>query len=683
MSCHSLFNISNRPYLRLCLLIEICWIGFLAGAQTEEEIDSILMHAELNEVTIRAREGVLKGRKGVNTELITAQELTRAACCNLGESFTTNPSVDVSYSDAATGARQIRLLGLSGTYVQMLTENVPNFRGAAGPYGLGYIPGPWMQSIQISKGASSVKNGYESVSGQINVEMKKPQLDPSLAFNGYIDHRGKAELNADGNLHFGKKWSGALLLHGENSFKSHDENGDGFIDLPAVRQFSVMNRWARLSTNYVFQIAAKYLTERRKSGQDEHLHHGQSSTPLYKIGINTNRLEVFTKNAYIFDRENQGNVALILAGSLHDQKADYGAKYYNVNQREIYASLMFERNWDNLHSLSTGLSLNHDYFNQHLLFSEAVAPHHSIEKETVGGGYAQYTLDIDSKIILMGGMRYDYSSIHGSIFTPRVHFRWNQSDDLTFNLSAGLGHRTPHPLAEYNYLLASSRKLVVEDNLPLESAWNFGGATTWTLPVLDRKLTVSAEYYFTFFRNQLCVNFDRNPHAVYLYGIKGASRSHTLQVELSAKLLDDLSASAAYRLTDSRTDYGRGMEQRPLMSRSKGLISLGYSPRMGLWQFDATLSVNGGGRMPQPYLIDGKEAWSSHYNTYCLLNLQATRNFRHWSIYLGGENLTGFTQKNPIIDAANPWGENFDATMIYGPLHGAVVYLGFRYHITK
>ncbi|MCH5328226.1 MAG: TonB-dependent receptor plug domain-containing protein, partial [Coprobacter sp.] len=291
----------------------------------------------LGEVTVQARQsGVRKSRLTVtNTDLISAAELRRAACCNLGESFTTNPSVDVSYSDAATGARQIKLLGLSGTYVQMLTENIPNLRGAASPYGLGYIPGSWMQSIQVSKGASSVKNGYESVTGQINVEFLKPQAEPSVMANGYADIFGKAELNAAGNIHLDQRWSTGLLLHGENGFVSHDGNGDGFADLPEIRQLSAMNRWAYLGDRYVFQAGVKFLDEKRKSGQHGHTAAEHGGQERYRIGIDTRRWEAFTKQAYIFDKENDGNVALILSGSLHAEDSGYGIKRYLVYQNNL------------------------------------------------------------------------------------------------------------------------------------------------------------------------------------------------------------------------------------------------------------------------------------------------------------------------------------------------------------
>lgn len=672
--------------IRLSLYFLLLLPSLSVFAQVEQQ-DSTAFGEELQEIVVKAPGGrkSLIG-KAERSELITAQELTRAACCNLGESFTTNPSVDVSYTDAATGARQIRLLGLSGTYVQMLTENVPNFRGAASPFGLGYIPGPWMQSIQVSKGASSVKNGFESITGQINVEMRKPQVDPSLAINGYVDHRGKAELNASGNMHLGKKWSGGLLLHGENAFKSHDENGDGFIDMPKIRQFTAMNRWAYLSSNYVFQLAVKGLAERRISGQDTHHTHLETDMQhgLYKIQIDTKRLEAFTKNAFIFDRDNDGNVALILSGSMHNEDALYGLKTYGVRQREGYASLMFERKWNDMHALSAGLSSVYDLYHQHYFTPSVGIANADNEHEWVNGGYAQYTFDLDQRLILMGGLRYDYSSRYGSMVTPRLHARWNPQEGVSLNVSAGRGFRSPHPLAELNYLMASSRVLEISNDLKRESAWNFGAGASWTPQFFNEHITLSADYYFTRFTHQLIVNFDENPHAVSIYSSAVPTKSHSVQMELLWKPNDILEFGMAYRMNDVKIDYGFGRVEKPLQSRNKGLFTIGYNPMMGLWQCDASLSVNGGGRMPRNYLLaNGAESWSPNFKAYLTLNAQVTRNFRHWSVYLGGENLTGYTQKNPIISASNPWGSDFDATMIYGPLHGAVVYVGFRYHFTK
>lgn len=641
----------------------------------------------LEEVVVNAPRGQRKMIGVINGEVISATELKRAACCNLGESFTTNPSVDVNYTDAATGARQIRLLGLSGSYVQMLTENVPNFRGAAAPYGLGYIPGPWMQSIQVSKGSSSVKNGYESITGQINVEMKKPQLDPSVSVNGFYDMMNKMELNADGNMHFGRSWSGGVLAHFENGFSSHDGNDDGFSDMPRVRQVSVMPRVAYLGTKYVFQAAVKFLDERRLSGQDEHHAVPAAGHPLYKIRIDTRRWEAMTKNAYMFDRDNDGNVALILSASAHDQDASYGLRLCDIDQREVYASLMFERKWNGLHALSTGLSMNYDYLDQrYRLTADAALPmERRFDREAVTGGYAQYTLNIDDRLIAMAGLRYDWSDIYGGMVTPRMHLRYNPTADLSFHASAGRGYRSPHPLAEYSYIMASSRRLEINPDLKREAAWNLGAGGTWTFYPAGKKTSLSVEYYYTTFSNQLMLNLDRDPHVAYVYSSDGRSYSHSLQAELTVEPVRELTFTAAWRLTDVKADYtGRGLQQKPLTSRNKGLFTLGYYPRMGLWQFDVSCAVNGGGRMPTPYtLASGEESWSPRYNPFVQLNAQITRNFRHWAVYVGGENLTNFRQPDPIVGASDPWGPDFDATMVYGPLQGAMVYIGFRYNFTK
>lgn len=661
---------------------------------TEEIRDTVPeWDIKLDEFVVEQRvKGVRKLKTtALNTDAISKTELMRAACCNLGESFTTNASVDVNYSDAATGAKQIKLLGLDGRYVQMLTENIPNLRGAASPYGLGYIPGPWMQSIQVSKGASSVKNGYESVTGQINIEFLKPQTDQTVLANAYVDIFGKAELNAAGNIHLNDRWSTGLLLHGENGFASHDENNDGFIDLPRIRQFTGMNRWAYFSDKYIFQAALRYLAENRRSGQDSHHSHNMPDTDQepYRIDIDTQRWELFAKNAYFLDTENEENIALITSGSFHKENAGYGYRIYDVKQDNLYASLIYERKWlEGRHGLSAGLSLNYDRYNQNFRLENdnSIAPARQIESETTPGGYVQYTYDLNGSLIVMGGIRYDHSSIYGSMFTPRVHTRWNISDGaFSIHASAGRGYRSPHPLAENHFYLASSRKVIIGSGLRQEVAMNYGGGVSGLINIFEKSLDYSAEFYYTRFSHQLLVDLETDPHAVIIKDSENRPNfSRTFQVEISYPVIDDLTLSAAYRFTDVKVDYGNGLISKPLTSKNKGLFSVNWAPMMGKWQIDVTLAINGGGRMPSPYkLDDGNMSWNPTYKAFPQLNAQITKNFRNWSVYLGGENLTGYRQKTPIIDAANPWGDNFDATMIYGPIHGPMIYVGFRYNFTK
>lgn len=663
----------------LVAALAMWWLGSGPLFAQDFESDSVEV---LQEVVATGR-GVKKLKGATNSQLISVSELKRAACCNLGESFSTNPSVDVSYSDAATGARQIRLLGLAGTYVQMLTENVPAMRGVASQYGLSYIPGVWIQSMQVSKGAASVKNGYESVTGQINVELKKPQVDPQLSVNMYYDSENKLEANVDANTHFGETWSAGLLTHFEKKFTMHDGDGDGFADMPQVKQWSIMPRVAYLGTDYVFQAAAKILDERRLSGQTSH--NGHVYEHPYRIGLNTTRGEFFTKNAYIFDHDNDGNVALILSGSIHDTDGLYGQRICDILQRDVYSQIMFERKWDDKHSLSTGLTFTYDNYHYRLLtdLSADGSARRLKEHEVVGGGYAQYTLNLSDRLIAMGGVRFDYSSEYGSLVTPRVHLRWNPSDAVSMHASCGKGSHSPHPYAEYSYLLASSRNFEIVGRMDRESAWNFGGGVSLNLSPGGRNLALSGEYYYTRFSNQLIVDLD-NPHSAILSCSGLASFSHSLQFEAELEPFPDFTVTAAWRYNDVKVNYGRGLQQKPLMSPQKALFTLGYSPNMGIWQFDITCAVNGSGVMPAPYMLsDGNMSWNPRFKTWPSLNAHITRNFRHWAVYVGGENLTGYRQKHPIVGASDPWGTEFDATMIYGPLHGAMFYAGFRYNITK
>lgn len=646
----------------------------------------------LNEVNIVSRKlTTMKLRNSVmNEDIISSDELCRAACCNLGESFVTNPSVDVSYSDAATGAKQIKLLGLSGTYVQMLTENIPNYRGAAAPYGLGYVPGPWMNSIQVSKGTSSVKNGYEALTGQINVEFKKPQAEDAdwVSGNLFASTTNRYEANADASVKLSERWSTMLLAHYENETKAHDANNDGFADIPQVEQYHFFNRWAYMGDRYIFQGGIKALTEDRMGGQ---VSHGMSAEENshedpYKVNIQTDRYEAFAKNAFIFNKEKNTNLALMVSGTLHNQDAMYGRKFYDVDQQNVYASLMFETELTKMHSLSTGLSYNYDGYDQRYRLTNNISDgsNKGYDRESVAGAYAQYTLNWNDQLTFMAGLRADHSNLHGFFVTPRTHLKYAPNEYVNFRVSAGKGYRTNHVLAENNFLMASSRAILIADNLDQEEAWNYGASASTYLPLFGKTLNVNAEFYYTDFLKQVVVDMDTDPHKVAFGNLDGRSYSKVFQVEASYPFFTGFTLTAAYRMTDAKTTYGGKLLEKPLTSKYKGLVTASYQTALGLWQFDATLQLNGGGRMPTPYtLADGASSWEARYGGFEQVSAQVTRYFRNWSVYIGGENLTNFKQKNPIVDAANPWGDRFDSTMIWGPVHGVKGYIGIRVNLPR
>ena len=619
---------------------------------------------DLQNVTITSRRSGTRRMMGaVNGVMINREELFKAACCNLGESFTTNPSVDVNYSDAATGAKQIKLLGLSGTYVQMLTENLPNFRGAAAPFSLDYVPGPWMNSIQVSKGSSSVRNGYESITGQIDIEYLKPDNDEGVTVNLYGGTLGRLEANADANVHLDDKLSTEVLAHYQDDFGHHDVNDDGFLDQPNVRQWNLQNRWKWKGAHYMFHGGLALVKEKREGGQTHHtapdVHH------LYKIGVETDRYEGYMKHAFIIDPEKGTNIALMGNASMHLLEANYGEKHYSVNQKNAYAQLLFETNLTEHHNLSTGLSLNYDYLTRD-------------DKETTPGAYVQYTYNLNDKVVAMAGIRADHSSRYGTFVTPRFHLKLTPSEIVSLRLSAGRGYRTVHALAENNNLLASGRQLVVDD-LEQERAWNYGVSSSFYIPLFDKTLKLNAEYYHTHFSQQAVIDYDSNPNAILITNLDGKSYSNTVQIDATYPIVQGLELTAAWRWNDVKCTYGGELMEKPLTSRYKGLVTASYKTPLGLWQFDATLQLNGGGRMPTP--VNG--LWDERFKAYEQVSAQITRWFRHFSVYIGGENLTGFRQKKTIINAEDPWSASFDPTMVWGPVHGRMFYAGVRINVGR
>ena len=679
------FKLKTREGANKLVVSYIGYETFILSVTNVDEPLKIKLKGEvtLEEVVISERKmGTIASRTSVlQTQKITYDELCRAACCNLAESFETNPSVDVSYADAATGARQIKLLGLAGTYVQMLTENYPNFRGAASLYGLDYVPGAWMESIQVSKGTSSVKNGYEALAGQINVEFKKPPTADIFSVNLFGSDAGRYEGNADASWHINDKVSTGLLVHYSNDKKQHDGNDDGFLDTPLREQVNLMNRWYHKLDNYVAQYGVRYLHESRTGGQATK--HHDFADP-YKVHLNTNRAELYTKQAYIIDKEKVESVALILSGSYHEQKSMYDRTPYNVYQNNVYASLLYEKEFSPAHSLSTGLSMNYDGFDENLLqngvrnvFDRA---------EVVPGAYVQYTYNLNDKLIVLGGIRADYSSLYDFFVTPRVHIKYNPFDWFHVRASAGKGFRTANILAENNFLLSSSRKMNIADNLDQEEAWNTGVNLAFYIPLFGKELTLNGEWYYTDFRKQVVVDMDSDPHAVSFYNLDGKSYSNSFQVEATYPFFRGFTLTAAYRYTDAKTDYrnAAGVTQRlkkPLVSDYKGLLTASYQTPLKKWQFDLTGQFNGGGRMPTPDATN--PLWEPNFNAYTVVNAQITKYFRRWSVYLGAENLFDYKQSHPIIDAGNPRGENFDGSMVWGPVHGRKIYAGLRFNISR
>ena len=688
----------------------------------------------LEEVNIVERKmAVLRSRvSALQVETLTGEALCMAACCNLSESFETSASVDVAYSDAATGAKQIRLLGLSGTYVQLLTENTPNIRGLAQSFGMEYIPGPWMEAIQVSKGTSSVLNGYEAIAGQINVEYLKPQTQDPIALNAMISTETHAEVNASGGWDLNDKVSTGILFHAQNMSLELDHNHDGFLDMPKNTNVNLLNRWYIKEGDYTGQILVRGLYDRRIGGQTKEAIAAMDSP--YAIDLNTWRVDGFMKNGYVFDAELGTSIGIIASASYHNQQNTYGPRQWNAAQTNAYLNAIFQTGFDDSatdlwddhsHNLSAGLSVNYDGYDESLLGERLEAKGEKPRRhEVTPGVFAEYTYTYKDKVTLLIGIREDYSTRYGFFTTPRMNLRYAPFEWWTLRGSVGLGYRTPNAIADNAAYLPSNREYYLGDGqlaigdeqwqnvLAQERSMNTGLSTVFYIPIGNKELQLSGEYYYTRFLDGVIADMDRDLHGITLYNmhdVDGAQYfSHNWQVEANMEILRGWTMTAAFRYTDvKQTSFNSKMGEyqlrdKPLQNKFKGIITTSYQTPLKTWQFDLTAQFNGEGRMPDGFVIpEGSKQYHTlangqvYHKWYPQLLGQVTKFFRTWSIYLGAENMTNFTQDSPIVGDrleakgekhggfVNPHSATYDASMIWAPIHGWKLYLGFRWALER
>lgn len=664
----------------------ISYVGYATDTipvkENQKTIEIVLSNGKLlDEVKIKSRLGgtYISKLQPLKTEIITTDGLQKLACCNLSESFESNATIDVGYSDAVTGAKHIQMLGLAGVYSQMLAENIPAVRGLASAYGLTYIPGTWMESVQISKGASSVVNGYESTTGQINIEFKKPETSEPLFVNLYGSSKLRTEANITSAHQLNERWYSMLLAHG--SFLNHkiDENGDSFINTPLTRQINLYNRWKYDHHDKMeSQIGVKFMYESRKGGQiDFNNDNNPAISSLYGIGIDTRNFNIYTKTGFVLPSKPEQSIGIIISGTAHEQDAFFGINQYYGRQFSLYSNFIFQSVIGNTnHKYKTGLSLAADNF------SEKFRTFNFDREEIVPGTFFEYTYSHLDKLNIISGIRSDYNNIYGLLFTPRFHFRYNINEDLILRGSAGKGYRSVNILVENTGILASSRELVFTEEPKLEEAWNFGLNITKDFHFSNqRKITWSADFYHTDFQNQLVADMDQDVSQVYFYNLNGKSYSNSFQTDLTLEPVQRLEITSAFRVNDVKTTINDELKERPLVSKYKGLLTLSYSTPFDSWQFDVTTQFNGRSRLPDTRNNPEEYQRPDYSPYYTMIHAQITKRFKNIDLYAGCENLTGFMQKNPIIAPEDPFGNYFDASMVWGPLMGRMFYMGLRYSI--
>ena len=619
-----------------------------------------------------------------NTEMIGSKELLRAACCNLSESFETNPSVDINYADAISGAKQIRMLGLDGVYTQMMKENMPAFRGLANTYGLSYLPGSWIESIQLTKGAGSVINGYESMAGQINVELKKPLNSEPLLVNIYTDNMLREELNINTTKKFSDNFGTTLLLHGDQNFLKMDRNNDGFLDVPLSKQFDFMNKWEYFDNKKIeSQFGISGIFQNRVGGQmNFNPESDKLSNSIYGIGINTNRWEAYGKLGLVFPDKPYKSIGLMLNFTDHNQDNYFGTHTYSGKEQSFYSNLIYQSIIGNTdHKFKAGASFEAVQLNENIKLSGLDT--NPSRKELVPGVFTEYNYSHGEKFSATVGMRADYHNLYGAMYTPRIHTKYSPWENATIRLSAGKGYRTPYIFTENMGIWASSRKLIIEDKTEQEISWNYGGSIQQAFKIAGKNASLNLDFYRTDFQKQMVVDLDMNPQEIHIYQLKEPSFANSFQADLTYDPFKNLSIRTAWKDYDVRVDYKGEVLQKPFVPRQRFLTTASYYTKYKKYVFDATALWFGTSRIPSTLSNPVEYQLPANSPTYWVFNFQVTRNFKRWSVYAGSENLLDYRQKNPIIASEAPFGSYFDASMIWGPVEGRRIYAGLRFKISE
>lgn len=635
---------------------------------------------ELTEVQVSAgREGLgYSTIQTINSEKITERELLKAACCNLSEAFETSPTVTVAYTDAVTGAKEIQLLGLSGIYSQLLTEGVPNYRGIAGSYGLYFIPGPWMQSIQVMKGTGSVQQGYEPTTGQINVEFKKPYDEdvPRYYINLFGEQNGNMEANFHAKKTLNDKWSSILHLHGNYMEGMQDQQDDGFLDIPHARQLNLYNRWHYNSGRKLeSQFGLRLVHDERDGGQYEK-DGGHSHDELYTTKVINRRAELFGKLGIVYPEKPFKSIGNIAQLTIHDLDSRFGRNTYVANQKTLFLQSLYQNTFRQTnHQYKLGLNYRYDEWEE----DYNNGPRKIIE--SVPGAFIEYTYNYLDELSVVTGLRGDYHNRYDFIFTPRFHAKYNFTPDFLVRVAAGRSFRVPNIYSDNISIMASSRELIVEQSIRPERAWNYGLNLTRRFKWLGRDGSVNADFYRTDFTDQLIVDRITDVRQIRFYNLDGKSFSNSFQVTLSHFVLERLEVRLAYKYDDVRTTYNGVLQRKPLVPRDRAIVHLGYETENEHWKFAYTLVREGQKRLAATY-DDVEFGPSPDFSpVFWVMNLQATKVFRKFEVYAGSENLLNYIQEHPIVNAQDPFSDSFDAANIWGPLDGRRIYAGIRMSI--
>ena len=683
----------SLPYLGPEELLVMSYIGFKSDTLSIKENRLLIQFLDesdsesLDEVTLTKRRKAIQKSyfEAQNIIYVNSDELLKAACCNLSESFETNPSIDVNFSDALTGTKQIRMLGLTSPYLLITEENIPMVRGASQAYGLSFTPGTWIESIQITKGTGSVVNGFESIAGQINTEIKKPFSDVPFFFNLFTSANGRQEANLQGNWKINDKWSSGMFVHGNQRTEKIDANGDDFLDVPLAKQINVLNRWQYINSEkgWVGFGTIRLMQDQKQVGALEfNNENDRGQNRLWGSEINTNRIDASLKIGYVFPEFSFRSFGFQSAYSQHKQEAYYGFRVYDIDHQSLYTNFLYNSIIGNTkNKFKAGLNFSYDRY------LETVDTFYFNRSDRSLGSFFEYSYDNLENFTLVAGVRLDIHNRLGTFVTPRLHLRYLPQESTIIRLSLGSGRKAANIFAENQTLFGTNRQINILKNggsiygLNPEKAWNYGASLRQIFNLLGSGGDITLDYYITNFTDQVVVDWESEGQILF-YNLEGLSRANSFQLSIDYNLSQAISLRFAYKNYDVKTTYDSGFLQRPLQAQNRFFANVGWeskrNAKQAQWRWDLTCHALGKQRL----VSNQRDPAGSYSPAYSLWNSQLTRAFSSkFELYAGIENLGNYKQLSPIIGVEDPFGINFDTAQIYAPIFGRMVYAGLRWNL--
>ena len=683
----------SLPYLGPEELLVMSYIGFKSDTLSIKENRLLIQFLDesdsesLDEVTLTKRRKAIQKSyfEAQNIIYVNSDELLKAACCNLSESFETNPSIDVNFSDALTGTKQIRMLGLTSPYLLITEENIPMVRGASQAYGLSFTPGTWIESIQITKGTGSVVNGFESIAGQINTEIKKPFSDVPFFFNLFTSANGRQEANLQGNWKINDKWSSGMFVHGNQRTEKIDANGDDFLDVPLAKQINVLNRWQYINSEkgWVGFGTIRLMQDQKQVGALEfNNENDRGQNRLWGSEINTNRIDASLKIGYVFPEFSFRSFGFQSAYSQHKQEAYYGFRVYDIDQQSLYTNFLYNSIIGNTkNKFKAGLNFSYDRY------LETVDTFYFNRSDRSLGSFLEYSYDNLENFTLVAGVRLDIHNRLGTFVTPRLHLRYLPQENTIIRFSLGSGRKVANIFAENQSLFGTNRQISILKNggsiygLNPEKAWNYGASIRQIFNLLGSGGDITLDYYITNFTDQVVVDWESEGQILF-YNLEGLSRANSFQLSIDYNLSQAISLRFAYKNYDVKTTYDSGFLQRPLQAQNRFFANVGWeskrNAKQAQWRWDLTCHALGKQRL----VSNQRDPAGSYSPAYSLWNSQLTRAFSSkFELYAGIENLGNYKQLSPIIGVEDPFGINFDTAQIYAPIFGRMVYAGLRWNL--